>query len=106
MTTGSGQASAPLDDVGAHVGDVDGVAERQRRHRDPKCCPLDQLREKFDPDETKQLSPEEQQSPDQAYEAHRQHELHAVLPGDIEIFFLMVRRPPRSTLFSYTTLFC
>ena len=25
--------------------------------------------------------------------------------ADIDIFFLMIRRPPRSTLFPYTTLF-
>src|SRR5690242_17370981 len=25
--------------------------------------------------------------------------------GDTEVFFLMIRRPPRSTLFPYTTLF-
>src|SRR2546429_7348141 len=27
------------------------------------------------------------------------------LPGDLVFFFLMIRRPPRSTLFPYTTLF-
>src|SRR2546430_11904089 len=27
------------------------------------------------------------------------------LPGEIHFFFLMIRRPPRSTLFPYTTLF-
>src|SRR3989442_9196455 len=26
-------------------------------------------------------------------------------PGSLNIFFLMIRRPPRSTLFPYTTLF-
>src|SRR5436309_16103993 len=28
-----------------------------------------------------------------------------VLPGFLYFFFLMIRRPPRSTLFPYTTLF-
>src|ERR1039457_2674075 len=28
-----------------------------------------------------------------------------LVPGDCPIFFLMIRRPPRSTLFPYTTLF-
>src|SRR3712207_9082810 len=28
-----------------------------------------------------------------------------VLPGGLIFFFLMIRRPPRSTLFPYTTLF-
>src|SRR5258708_31022741 len=28
-----------------------------------------------------------------------------VAPGDFYFFFLMIRRPPRSTLFPYTTLF-
>src|SRR5215813_14576154 len=30
---------------------------------------------------------------------------HAPFPGSIYFFFLMLRRPPRSTLFPYTTLF-
>src|SRR3712207_8393924 len=29
----------------------------------------------------------------------------SVLPGFVSFFFLMIRRPPRSTLFPYTTLF-
>src|SRR2546422_5595493 len=29
----------------------------------------------------------------------------AVMPLDVFFFFLMIRRPPRSTLFPYTTLF-
>src|SRR5256885_10617026 len=29
----------------------------------------------------------------------------SLLPGNIFFFFLMIRRPPRSTLFPYTTLF-
>src|SRR5687767_15317414 len=32
-------------------------------------------------------------------------DVRATKYGDIEIFFLMIRRPPRSTLFPYTTLF-
>src|SRR3712207_8195900 len=28
-----------------------------------------------------------------------------VAPGELRFFFLMIRRPPRSTLFPYTTLF-
>src|SRR5687768_18609924 len=30
---------------------------------------------------------------------------NAALPSIIPLFFLMIRRPPRSTLFPYTTLF-
>src|SRR5712664_1070783 len=34
------------------------------------------------------------------------HPLHrSLVIGDAEFFFLMIRRPPRSTLFPYTTLF-
>src|SRR6202022_5103691 len=35
--------------------------------------------------------------------ARRAHEPAA--PGSVSFFFLMIRRPPRSTLFPYTTLF-
>src|SRR6266567_4801508 len=31
--------------------------------------------------------------------------MDAFLPGVVFFFFLMIRRPPRSTLFPYTTLF-
>src|SRR2546430_4768431 len=31
--------------------------------------------------------------------------LHFSVPNDFFFFFLMIRRPPRSTLFPYTTLF-
>src|ERR1017187_6823223 len=38
--------------------------------------------------------------------ALHQHMPHLALAGHVEaIFFLMIRRPPRSTLFPYTTLF-
>src|SRR5215471_17031246 len=30
---------------------------------------------------------------------------HPQRPGGLDVFFLMIRRPPRSTLFPYTTLF-
>src|SRR5687767_15980069 len=34
------------------------------------------------------------------------HSLHPLLPpSTISFFFLLIRRPPRSTLFPYTTLF-
>src|SRR5437867_11954629 len=32
-------------------------------------------------------------------------QLHYMLHSSISFFFLMIRRPPRSTLFPYTTLF-
>src|SRR5258708_5795841 len=31
--------------------------------------------------------------------------LHVLFESGIDVFFLMIRRPPRSTLFPYTTLF-
>src|ERR1022692_1032747 len=37
-------------------------------------------------------------------EGDRPHELH-LLVSFVRFFFLMIRRPPRSTLFPYTTLF-
>src|SRR5215203_4979094 len=38
--------------------------------------------------------------------AHQRSDVGAALAGDLDrVFFLMIRRPPRSTLFPYTTLF-
>src|SRR3712207_7647160 len=40
-----------------------------------------------------------------SYVAHWQHVVRYSWPGVFVFFFLMIRRPPRSTLFPYTTLF-
>src|SRR2546427_816334 len=37
--------------------------------------------------------------------AHNDKSVHGVLNPTYQFFFLMIRRPPRSTLFPYTTLF-
>src|SRR2546425_9715691 len=37
--------------------------------------------------------------------AHLQYLVFLVVPSYLFFFFLMIRRPPRSTLFPYTTLF-
>src|SRR5256885_8935710 len=37
--------------------------------------------------------------------AHNDKSVHGVLNPTYHFFFLMIRRPPRSTLFPYTTLF-
>src|SRR5207237_8811267 len=37
--------------------------------------------------------------------SHTTHNYNSPLHSDLFFFFLMIRRPPRSTLFPYTTLF-
>src|ERR1039457_6021769 len=44
-------------------------------------------------------------SPDTAVSSAARNEVHCTAPSPVILFFLMIRAPPRSTLFPYTPFF-